>query len=80
MHRATWRPDTARRTYSGHTVELTVEGGQHLFVGVPQPGEALRVDVEVWEMRDEVVANEEPHQHPVVYDVLQTELKGQLRL
>ena len=54
---------------------LTIQRGQDLHVGFPQQRQSIVVDVQVGQMGNEVVANQEAHQDPVIDDVLQAVLK-----
>ena len=53
----------------------TVEFGQRDFVGLPQRGQCVAVNVQMWQVRNEVVSDEKTHQDPVVDDSLQIVLE-----
>lgn len=55
---------------------LTPELGQHADVGAVKQRQSVVVDVQVRQVRDEVIAHQEAHQDPVVDDPLQVVLKG----
>ena len=59
---------------------LTVKCGEDLHVGFPEQRQSLLVDVYMRQMRDKVVPNQKPHQHPVVDDMLQIVGERQLAL
>ena len=59
---------------------LTPERGQHTDVGAVEQRQSVVVDVQVRQVRDEVVAHQETHQDPVVDDPLQVIFKGDLFL
>ena len=55
----------------------TVQCGQNLHIGPPEYGQGLFMNVNVRQVRDEVVTHQKPHQHPVINDVLQVVLERQ---
>lgn len=57
-------------------VALTPELGQHADVGAVKQRQSVVVDVQVRQVRDEVVAHQEAHQDPVVDDPFQVVLEG----
>ena len=59
---------------------LTVQCGQDLHVFGVEEGERVLSDVEVGQVREEVIAHQEPHQHPVINDLLKVIAKRYLIL
>lgn len=59
---------------------LTPNRGQHFDVGPVEQGQGVLVNVQMRQMRDEIVPHQETHQDPVVYDPLQIVLERDLLL
>lgn len=64
-----------RQIEHARLVDVPAERGQHLRVGAVQHRQRAIRDVQVGQVRYEVVAHQEAHQHPVVDDLLHVELE-----
>ncbi len=51
-------------------LNFTIKCWEDLHVGLPQHGQRLLVDVNGGQMRDEIIAHQETHHNPIIYDIL----------
>ena len=59
---------------------VTIELRQDTLVSLPEQGQTLVVNMHVGQVWDEIIAHQEAHQHPVIYDALQIISKCKLVL
>lgn len=51
-------------------VDVSIEPGQHIHIRFVQNRQCVRTDVQVRQMRNEIVAHHKAHENPIVNDVL----------
>ena len=58
----------------------TIKGWQDRLVGLPEQRQTVLMNVNMRQMRYEIIADKKPHQHPIINDSLHTVLERQPRL
>jgi len=58
----------------------TIKCRQDGLVGLPEQWQTVLMDVNMWQVRYEIIADEKPHQNPVIDNSLQTVVELQPRL